>query len=188
MRVEYDQTEDDLIAAGAAQLRYDPVVRKQLAARRKLATLFVLGGAVFLALYVYHDAATPTEVIVGCGMGFFGFAVWPTRARAMAEAKRFARRVLAAPTGRCLLGPRSVEVRPDALAVKSRYSETTLRWEAVGAVLRDDEYVYISIPGPAMYAIPRTAFPSDTKFEQFAAAAEAAHRAAHPEGVEGWVQ
>jgi len=183
MRVEFDQTEDDLVAAGVAQLRHDPMVRKQLAGRRAVAVVLGYGGAAFLALY-FTGAAESSLVamlVTGVGMILLAGMIWPTAGKAPAEAKRFARRMLSSPAGPWLLGPRSFEVTPDALLVKTRASETRLRWEAVGYVVRDDDYVCIGIPGPAAYAIPRVAFETDTKFEQFAEAAGRAHAAARRE-------
>lgn len=184
MRIAFDQTEDDLIATGAAMYRHDPVARKQLATRRKAAAVIGLLGAVSAAVPAAGlldlspaAAATPGVVLV-----VFAVMLWPTPGRLDAEAKAFAKRVLSAPTGDCLLGPRSFEVTPAALLVKTRVSESVIRWEAVGYVARNEDHVFINIPGPALFAIPRQAFETDTKFEQFADAAEAAFRAAHPGG------
>jgi hypothetical protein len=186
MRIEFEQTEDDIAAAAATVIRFNPGTAKGRRTQRIAAVLTGTVGVVCGVLFLRYDAELARTVVgaTAVGLVMFAFQMWPTAGRTRANARKYARRAVSAPVGYCLLGPRTYEVTPDALRVASPYAESRVRWAAVGYVRRDEDYLFISIAGGSVFPIPRDAFESDTAFDQFAGAVEVAHHAAAGGGGE----
>lgn len=183
MRIEFDQTEEDLVAGTAAQFRYDPYLRGNYFGQRTAAIVTLVLGAVLLGCGLWNlsgrdpGPAGPVAAAVGISALIVGVNVWPTHARAAAQAKVLVTNALKHPTGRMLLGTRALELAADGFRVSTAFSEAFVRWSAVLFLRTDDDHLYLGLPGPSMYVVPRQAFETDSKFEAFAAHAEALWRA-----------
>jgi hypothetical protein len=186
MRIEIEQTEHDIAAAAAAIIRFNAGTAKGRTTQRIAAVLTAFVGVTLGVLFFRYDAEAGRLAAGAVAVAFvsFAFQLWPTAGRAEANAKKYARRVVTGPLGHCLIGPRAYEVTAEALRVMTPFAESLVRWPAVGYVRRDDDYLYVNVAGGTVYAIPREAFESDSRFEQFAGAVEAAHRAAADDGTD----
>jgi hypothetical protein len=184
MRIEFEQTEDDIAAAAATVIRFNPGTAKGRRTQRIAAVITGMFGVVCGLLFLRYDAELARIVVGGTAIGLvmIAFQIWPTAGRAAANANKYARRAVAAPLGRLLLGPRAYEVTSESLRVTGPNAQSVVRWAAVGYVRRDDDYLFVNVAGGTVYAIPRDAFESDSAFDRFADAVEAARQAAVGDG------
>jgi hypothetical protein len=186
MRIEFEQTEDDIAAAATTVIRFNSGTAAGRRTQRIAALMTGTLGVAFGVLFLRYDAELGRTVVGGAAVGLVMFAsqIWPTAGRAATNAKKYACRALAGPVGHCLLGPRTFEVTPEALRVTGPYAQSVVRWPAVGYIRRDEDYLFISVAGGSVFPIPRDAFDSDTAFDRYADAIEAAHRAAAGAGAD----
>jgi hypothetical protein len=83
MRIEFDQTEGDLMAAWVARFRFGSANAKFYRTRRIHSLVLATGGLIGLLLYLTHEAVLGMGyvAVVGGAVMFTGFSIWPTTRR-----------------------------------------------------------------------------------------------------------
>jgi hypothetical protein len=169
LRVEFDMTPEDLVAGAQAFADRDPGVRKtRRNAQRVLAVVILI-----LAAFVAIDFALHTPPVYTLSMGCLGGATvamvlrFPNRRSWGEVVRKQATSMLASPAGKACLGPRSVEVNHDGIALASGFARTLVTWRGVIDVISTADYQVIILPGPVCLPVPRRAFDTDHDFEQF---------------------
>jgi hypothetical protein len=169
LRVEYDVTPEDLPTAAAAVADRDPGVRK---ARGK-AQRIVAGMILILTAFVATDFAWHQPPVLKVSMGCVGEAViamilrFPTRRSWGQAIRNQAAAVFTTAAGKACLGPRSVEVGPDGIAITSEFARTLVTWRGVIDVILIPDHLVVILPGPVYLCVPRRAFAADSDFERF---------------------
>lgn len=169
LRVEFDMTRDDLAAAVEVAVDRDPGVRM---VRRK--TQRVFAGLILFVVAVQAAAF----ILVGPGVArtnaafsvagiFLLIWLWPTRRTMLRGTRRNAAARYSTPAGKAYLGPRSVELTRDGLAVSSGFGSSLFIWPGVIDVTPTRTHLVVTLPGPTYLCIPRRAFDSDNEFEHF---------------------
>ena len=85
-----------------------------------------------------------------------------------AISRRRLRAMYAAGRNTGLIGPMTVQLRPDSLWRQTSVSEGWVKWKAVTDIQSDGEYLFISLGVGSAYIIPRRAFADQTAFDSFA--------------------
>lgn len=169
LRVEFDLTPEDLATAVAAVADRDPNSRKARGKAQRVMVEVILFLVACLAFDFTFLTARVKTASVGCVIGAVIALVlrFPTR-RAWGQAVRQqAAAVFTTPAGKASLGPRSVEVGDDGIAIASRFARTLVTWDGVIDVVPTADHLVVILPGPVYLCVPRRAFDTDCDFEQF---------------------
>jgi hypothetical protein len=169
LRVEFDMTPEDLTTAAEAVTDRDPNSRK---ARGKVQRVMV-GVLLFLASVVAFDftyrAPRVVTVSMSCLIGaMIGLTLrFPTRPAWGRAVRAQTAAIFTTPAGKAAIGPRSVEVSDDGIAVTSTFARTLFTWRAVLDVVPTADHQVVILPGPVYLCVPRRAFASDHDFDRF---------------------
>jgi hypothetical protein len=169
LRVEFDVTREDLPAAAEAVADRDPGVRK---VRRK-AQRILAGVILFLVAVLAFDLAWHKPRAYTASMSLIAGAViglvlrFPTRRSWGQAARKQAANLYTTAAGKAALGPRSVEVGRDGLAITSGFAHSLYAWHAVIDVIPASDLLVVLLPGPLYLCVPRRAFDADGDYERF---------------------
>jgi hypothetical protein len=169
LRVEFDMTPEDLAAAAAAVADRDPNSRKARGkAQRVVAVMILVLSAILAFDFTFFPTRTQT-MSVGCLIGAVIALVlrFPTRWAWGRAVRQQTAAIFTTQAGKALLGPRSVEVGDDGIAITSVFARTLMTWRAVIDVVPTADHQVVLLPGPVYLCVPRRAFDTDHDFERF---------------------
>src|SRR5262245_46403349 len=92
---------------------------------------------------------------------------FPTRRAWRRGAWNQAAAVLTTVAGKACLGPRTVEVGPDGIAITSAFARTLFNWRGVIDVIPTPDPLIVILPGSLCLCVPRRACDTDSDFERF---------------------
>ncbi|OWK37710.1 hypothetical protein [Fimbriiglobus ruber] len=168
-RVEFDLTEDDLIAAAVAGVRANPAVKKVRAQQKR--NVLVLGAvwAFIVASLVLTDVALVEAVTVAAVvLALFVIRAWPTEAKYIAAVTKHIRNSMSDPAYNMALGRRVYDIYTDRLAFQTAHAKGELLWRSAARTSLNDDYLIVTFPGPTPFVLPREAFERDTDFDETA--------------------
>ena len=169
LRVEFDMTREDLVAGFEAYADRDPDVRKTRGKAQRLFALAIL----FLTTLLTYDFAVRTPQVFTVSMSCLAGVVvllvlrFPSRRSWREAVCRQVTSMLTTAAGQACLGPRSVEVNGDGLALASAFSRSLITWRGVINVIPTADHLVVVLPGPLCLPVPRRAFGNEHDFEHF---------------------
>jgi hypothetical protein len=171
LRADYDLTYDDAVAFFADALPRAPMTRRQLRNTRIMTS--VMTAVSGLAVFSYLDGGFPPSpvhlAITAIGVAA---ALWFSPGSLhKAQLRRVQRLFDEEGSQRQRLGPTTIELRPDGVAVASPLGASLLAWAAISEVVVRPDYLFLHIDSLSALIVPRRAFADAAEFERFADAA-----------------
>lgn len=164
-RLDFDITIEDQVAAFEAMADHDEaIVRNRRLGQQVIGTLVGLLIVIQGVQFFFAEEPgwiTPLAAVV------FLLALCPTREKMRAQLRKTAAERSQSPEGQMLLGPRSMTFSPQGIGVTASYGSAHFLWTAVIDVLPTPGHLFLVLPGPSYYPVPREAFGSDAAFERF---------------------
>lgn len=169
LRVEFDMTPEDAAAGAEAYATRDPAPGKVRAKARRVVVAVVLFLAACLAFDLTYHSPRVDSACMGCVIGamFVLLLFFPDREVWRRATLSQVAAALATPAGKATLGPRSVEVGDDGIAIASGFARTLITWRGLINVIPTATHLVVVLPGPVCLAVPRRAFADDHDFEHF---------------------
>ena len=167
LRVEFDMTRDDLAAAVEVAVDRDPGVRMVRRKTQRIYAGLILFVVGIQALALAGPRVDRTSVAFTVAGVLLLICLWPTRRTMLRGTRRHAAARYSTPAGKAYLGPRSVELTRDGLAVSSGFGSSLFIWPGVIDVTPTRAHLVVTLPGPTYLCIPGRAFDSDSEFEHF---------------------
>jgi hypothetical protein len=169
-RIEFDMTRKDLTAAARVTFAQDGVIQK-LKTENRQASLILIGIGLLLGGGLIYFEPPPfwDGMAVGLLLIWLGAISWPSRKKVAGVANDTVNKAIGDPAYRMALGWHAVELRSDCLMLEVRYGRSEVDWRAIVRTHLDDDYLTLTLIGPIIVPIPRTAFKTDTEFDEFVA-------------------
>jgi hypothetical protein len=169
LRVEFDMAPGDLATAAAAIADRDPNNRKSRGKAQRVMVGVILFLVAVLAFDFTSRAPRGHTASMACVIGaVIGLVLhFPTRRAWSQAARKQTTTAFTTPAGKASLGPRSVEVGDDGIAIASGFARTLFTWRGVIDVVPTADHLVVIFPGPVYLCVPQRAFDTDSDFERF---------------------
>lgn len=175
MTIEFDFTEEDLLAFNLYHFRTSPTSRRHYF--QCWFILPVIALALCIACFVpyaggtsstLHPAVLPLFVFA---MAYLALFPWTYRRRLRKTVTSMAREGRNAG----LFGRHHVTLSPEGISVNMGSTQTSTMWKSVERVVTTDQYVFIYVNALAAVVVPRRAFADSAHFDTFVQTAVGYH-------------
>jgi len=148
MRIQYDNTLDDLIAFQEFHIAHSPMVQKSLALNRWASAFLVL---LMLSLLGWseQDWLLPAIGLVGAVITFFLTAQIQRRTMRSQLAKMYREG-----SNKGTLGPHELEIKDEGLVERSEFGEQKTTWQAVERIASTDKHTFLYVGSLMAHVIP----------------------------------
>ena len=136
-----------------------------------LETAQVRGAAIYL--YAYAEATGMCLLITLIGL---------TAGHGERAMRRTYATLVTHPSYRILLGPRRVQLLPDAYVETSARGESRIVWSAIQRIDVDPRFMFVDLGAAGSFIIPRRVFPDEQAYWEFVRLARETHEAARRQG------
>lgn len=169
LRVEFEMTPEDLPSAVEIVVDRDPGIQESLQKAQCIVAVIILALSAFLAIGYFQPGPEVYVASMGLVIAVILFLLtrFPTRQSWRQAARRQGAATIESAAGKACLGPRSVEVGEDGIAIASEFARTLITWRGVFDVIQTADLLVLVLPGPTYMCVPRRAFNDDSDFEQF---------------------
>jgi hypothetical protein len=155
-------------------IAFNRVVHRRLPFGQRHLSLFLIGGASLLSIFLLFKVASNT----GDGRPQFSFALggfilllallgglaWRVRP---SQIPHRVRDLLAKPQNRHMVGEKTVRIGPEGITVQAQDAQTTVRWDVIEDVKVTDDHAFFFFAQRAAVILPRRPFPSEDEFRAF---------------------